>query len=107
MWFNIHFILLSKITQMKLRIKELCKEKGITMKDIAVKLHINPVNLSASLNGNPTLSRLVEVADILGVTVSELFVQEAAIIGYVEVQGRIYKICSKSDLVKLVKAIPD
>ncbi len=35
------------------------------MADIAVKLGISPVNLSSSLNGNPTLSRLREVVNIL------------------------------------------
>lgn len=60
---------------MALRIKELCKEKHITMAEIAAKIGINPITLSQSLNGNPTLSRLQEVACALGVDVSELFEQ--------------------------------
>ena len=43
------------------------------MADIAKQIGISRVNLSNSLNGNPTLSRLTEVAKILGVEVSELF----------------------------------
>lgn len=58
---------------MALRIKELCKEKHITMAEIAAKIGINPITLSQSLNGNPTLRRLQEVASALGVDVSELF----------------------------------
>lgn len=58
---------------MALRIKELCREKHITMADIASKIGIHPITLSQSLNGNPTLSRLQEVADALGVDVAELF----------------------------------
>lgn len=60
---------------MALRIKELCKEKHITMAEIAEKIGINPITLSQSLNGNPTLNRLTEVANALGVDVSELFEQ--------------------------------
>ena len=57
----------------KLSVKELCKLKGMSMQDIATALHINRVNLSNSLNGNPTLDRLRQVAEVLGVEVSELF----------------------------------
>ena len=60
---------------MPLKIKDVAKSKGMTMAQIAEKLGINPITLSQSLNGNPTLSRLTEVADALGVDVSELFVQ--------------------------------
>ena len=40
---------------------------------IAATIGINPITLSQSLNGNPTISRLQEVAMVLGVDVSELF----------------------------------
>lgn len=60
---------------MALQIKELCREKHITMAEIASKIGITPITLSQSLNGNPTLSRLKEVADALGVDVGELFEQ--------------------------------
>lgn len=94
---------------MGLRIKEICKEKGVRMVDIADKLGINPVNLSSSLNHNPTLSRLTEVAEVLGVDVSELFEQPAhsapTINGFVEVNGTIHKIQSKQDLLNLIDAL--
>lgn len=94
---------------MALRIKELCKEKQITMKEIAEKLGINPITLSQSLNGNPTLSRLQEVADILGVSVPELF--EATrpvpndIHGCIYVEGVPRLITCKEDLTKLEKEL--
>ena len=58
---------------MELRVVELAHAKGLTMADIAKQIGISRVNLSNSLNGNPTLSRLSEVAKILGVSVRELF----------------------------------
>ena len=58
---------------MTLRVKEICKEKGITMKELAEKIGINPITLTQSLNGNPTMSRLTEVAMILDVDVADLF----------------------------------
>lgn len=58
---------------MGLKIKEISKQKKIPMNKIAEELGINPITLSQSLNGNPTLSRLTEVANVLGVDVVELF----------------------------------
>lgn len=58
---------------MALRIKELAKEKGYSLETVAGRLGISPVSLSQSLNGNPTMKRLEEVAEVLDVDVSELF----------------------------------
>lgn len=59
---------------MKLRIKEICKEKGLMMKDLADRINITEVGLSKSLNGNPTLQRLEEIAEALEVDFLELFI---------------------------------
>ena len=58
---------------MELRIVELAHSKGLTITDIANQLGISRVNLSNSLNGNPTLSRLTAVAKVLNVEISELY----------------------------------
>ena len=94
---------------MPLKIKEVAKSKGMTMAQIAEKLGINPITLSQSLNGNPTLSRLTEVADALGVDVGELFVQPRA--GKEEIHGCIYidgnpnLVNNKEELLELVKTL--
>jgi transcriptional regulator with XRE-family HTH domain len=57
-----------------LRIKELCKEKGISLDVLATKrLGITNQALYASINGNPTLERLKQIADALDVPITELF----------------------------------
>lgn len=58
---------------MEYRIKELCKEKGILVKDLAAKIGITDIGLRQSLNGNPTVGTLEKIAEALGVEVSELF----------------------------------
>lgn len=57
---------------MNLRIKEICSEKGISLQTLANQMGITYQSLHATINGNPTLSRLQELADNLGVGVSEL-----------------------------------
>ena len=57
---------------MNYRIKEVCRRKGLMMKDLAEKLGMTEVGLSKSLNGNPTVSRLEEIAKVLDVDFMEL-----------------------------------
>ena len=58
---------------MDLRIKEVIKEKGMTITELADKMGINRVNLSNMVNGNPTDETLNKIADALNVPVTELF----------------------------------
>ena len=90
---------------MELRIVEIAHSKGLTMADIAKQIGISRVNLSNSLNGNPTLSRLREVAKILGVEESELFKpvsNDCRVSGYLEHNGRIVKVDSLDAVKKFV-----
>ena len=58
---------------MKLKIDTILKEKGMRMADLAKKLKTNQSNLSKSLEGNPKLSKLFDIADALNVNVQDLF----------------------------------
>ena len=60
---------------MDIRIKEIIKEKGMTITELADKMGINRVNLSNMVNGNPTVETLNRIADAIGCPVTELFVQ--------------------------------
>ena len=93
---------------MELRIVEIAHSKGLTMADIAKQIGISRVNLSNSLNGNPTLSRLREVAKVLDVPVSELFKPVSAdkkVSGYLECNGQIIRIDSIEAIKKLLSNI--
>ena len=58
---------------MELRVKELCKEKGLQMQELADKLGITRITLTRNISGNPTISTLENIATALGVSVPELF----------------------------------
>lgn len=94
---------------MALKIREVAKSKGMTMAEIAEKLGINPITLSQSLNGNPTLSRLTEVANVLEVDVSELFVQakaeEKEVHGCLFIDGKSVVVNNKDELLSLAKSL--
>lgn len=56
-----------------LQLKDLLRRKGMTAKELAVKIGISEGALSKSLSGNPTLERIEQIANALGVSVPELF----------------------------------
>ena len=55
------------------RVKELCSQRGIQLKDLAKAMGIAPESLSRAINGNPQLSTITCIADNLGISISELF----------------------------------
>ena len=58
---------------MELRIKDVCREKGITQKELAGLLGVSEMTLSRASKGNTSLDLLDRMAVALGVSVPELF----------------------------------
>lgn len=56
-----------------LRVKEIIKEKGLTMQEVSDKIGIVRDTLTRQINGNPTIETLQKIANALDVTVPELF----------------------------------
>ena len=56
-----------------LRVQEICKSRGITMQVLASRMGVTYQALYASVSGNPTVNKLQEIADALGVPLAELF----------------------------------
>lgn len=59
----------------KLRLKELCKERGLTLTDLATKVGINKVTIYYYVSGRsfPTKENLMMMANVLNVNISDLF----------------------------------
>jgi len=90
----------------KLRVKEICKERGWTLRQLAEKMGIAPETLTRSVsdNANPTLATLKHIANALEIEIGELFVSSKTtnhICGHIEVDGEIYSIKSVSELERL------
>jgi transcriptional regulator with XRE-family HTH domain len=86
-----------------LRIKQICKQQGITITELAKRLDISQESLSRQIHGNPTVKWLTKVADELNVNVVDLFSNpENSVSGYLEFNGEIYRITSRADLERLL-----
>ncbi len=59
-----------------LKIKEIMQEKSIFVTQMSKKLGVTRQSLYRCLNGNPTMNRLKEIADILDVSPKDLFGDE-------------------------------
>ena len=59
-----------------MNIKNVISRQGFTMQQVADKIGITQQAVSQAVNGNPSLSRLKEIADAIGVTVSELLADD-------------------------------
>lgn len=99
---------------MKYRINEICRERGMFLKDLADKMGRTPESLSRSLNNGTTTKMLQEIADALGVEVFELFEGyssenniEDSTIGIIRHNGESYEINSIEDIEKLLEEIKE
>ena len=86
------------------KVKELCRDKGITIKELAEKMEIAPESLSRAITGNPQLSTIRKIAEALGVSVTDLFDRsEDELLAIVVCDGKTYTANTKTEL----KAIAD
>ena len=91
-----------------LQVKELLKGRGIKMKEFAEQIGVAPETLTRALNNNPQYSTLKQIADGLGVEVRDLFVtssKEAEIDGYIEFEGKVFRIKTRDDFNTLAEKI--
>lgn len=63
--------------QLANRVKEMCADKGIQLKELASIIGVKPESLSRTLNGNPQLSSLENIAKALNVGVADLFADKS------------------------------
>lgn len=90
---------------MKLLIKELCKKKGTTLSEVANKAGIARETISRQvIDGNPTLSTLIGIANALDVDISELF-PGTKVTGAIRIGDETHVIDSVSDIERLLKEI--
>lgn len=71
-------------------------------------LGVTPSSVSTLINGNPTIDKLQEIADIIGISLAELVIDNTKIInGYVKVGETIYEVRSRHDLKMLLDLTED
>lgn len=89
-----------------LRVKEIAKEKGLTIADVASKMNMHSPALSRIINGgNTTIETLQRIADVLEVDIVELFEKSETnniTIGIIKHNNKTYEVNSIDDIEKLL-----
>jgi transcriptional regulator with XRE-family HTH domain len=86
-----------------MRIKEIIKEKGLTIAEVAVRMGVSSPSLSRAINSNTTVEMLNRIAVALDVPVSSLLDVESNLYGVVIFKGKTYKIDSDQALKSFLK----
>ena len=63
---------------MKTRLKEICRERGITQKELAQTLGVTEITITRFNKGNFSVGLLETIASALNVPISSLFEAESA-----------------------------
>ena len=94
---------------MELRIKDVLKEKKVTVVSLAGMIGITQPNMSNIVNGKstPSLETLEKIANALGVDITELFAPSSSdgIIGVIRIRDTNYNMNSVPDLSRLLDRI--
>jgi transcriptional regulator with XRE-family HTH domain len=86
------------------RLRDILKERGLTLKAFADLSGISQPNLSNYINGNisPTLDTLDKIAKALNLEVQDLFPQKEQVEIFAVVSGKTYKI-TETDIINIIK----
>ena len=78
-------------------LRELIKAKGLKLSDVADRMGTTVSNLLSSVKGNPTVSKLEDIAAALQVNVSELLTNRPeSALGFVIIGGQTYQLSKPS-----------
>ena len=91
----------------KIIVREILKIKGITIKELAIRMGVTASAVSQLLaNPNPSIQLLERIANVIGVDVMDLFAEDFSYInGYVETSNNIYPVKSREQFVALIDKV--
>ena len=94
---------------MDLKVKDLIRQKGMTMQQFAEMLGVTRDTLTRNINGNPTLETLERIATALNVPITELFSADTneELTALIQHKGDFYKATTISGLEKIVEQIKE
>lgn len=89
---------------MEFRLREILKERQISISQLACHSGISASNLSNYMSGkiSPTLETLTKIADTLNIDITELFKRPDDVVLMARVNGETYEI-DKDEIVEFVK----
>ena len=79
-------------------VRRICKERKLTMKELARQMGVDPAALNRALGGNCRYDTMQKMANALGVSLKSLFEPQDDVEGFIRVGGKVYQFNSKEEL---------
>jgi len=79
-------------------VRRICKERKISMKELAGKMEVDPAALNRALSGNCRLDTMQKMATALGVSLKSLFEPMDNVEGFIRIGGKVYQFNSRDEL---------
>ena len=79
-------------------LKEICRRKGLSLTDVANRMGTSPSNLLSSVKGNPTITKLEDIAEALQVSIAELLTKRPEkALGLVLIDDQTYQLSKPAE----------
>lgn len=85
-----------------LNVRRICKERNLQMKDLAMRMGVDPSALNRALKGNARLDTMQKIADALDVSIKSLFEPMDDVEGFIRVAGKIYQFNNRKELQRIL-----
>ena len=79
-------------------VRRICRERKLTLKELARQMGVDPAALTRALSGNARLDTIQKMATSLGVSLKSLFEPQDDVEGFIRVGGKVYQFNSKEEL---------
>ena len=83
-------------------VRRICKERKIQLKELALKMGVDPSALTRSLGGNTRLDTMQKMASALDVSLKSLLEHQGDIEGFIRIHGNVYQFNSREELYRLL-----
>ena len=83
-------------------VRRICKERKLTLKELARQMGVDPAALTRALSGNARLDTIQKIATSLGVSLKSLFEPTDDVEGFIRIGECIYQFNSRKELTQLL-----
>lgn len=84
-------------------VRKLCRERNLTMKQLAERMGVDPAALTRALSGNCRLDTMQKMANALKVSIKSLFESLDDVDGYIRIGEKVHKFNSRNELDTILK----
>ena len=83
-------------------VRRICKERKLTMKELARMMGVDPAALTRALSGNARLDTMQKIATSLEVSLKSLFEPTDDVEGFIRVGEKVYQFNNRAELEKIL-----